>query len=172
MQFTNPGCQLEKSYWEINNNVTTEYLILAPNEYSIIIFHYIHAYLPGKDLQTQAWQLCDSCQSLDLSCHQNTLTWSNSTLLRSVWNTAKRLWKGAPFTWFLNWKASYSYELCQFYLSVSSVLWHKYQRLSHPTVFQPMQEILRDLVVFHDCLILITNDTGRGHCDNHEVQGS
>ena len=47
--------------------------------------------------------------------------------------------------------------ICQFHL------WQKCQRIYHRTALrQSMQEMLGDLIVFSDCLILITMD--RGHC--------
>ena len=72
------NCQLEKSHWKINHIVTTEYIILASNQHSIFIFYYFNAKLLGKYSQTPVWQLCDSCQILDLINFQSNLTWPNS----------------------------------------------------------------------------------------------
>ena len=86
------NCQLEKSHWKINHIVTTEYIILAKNQHSFFIFHYFNAKLLGKYSQTPVWQLCDSCQILDLINFKT--TWLDlRTLLESVyilgWNTVK-----------------------------------------------------------------------------------
>ena len=78
------NCQLKKSHWKINNIVTTEYIILAYNQYSIFIFHYFNAKLLGKYSQTPVWQLCDTCQILDLINFQNNLTNSNTAGIRSI----------------------------------------------------------------------------------------
>ena len=72
------NCQLGKSHWKINQIVTTEYIILGWNPQFIFIFHYFNAKLFGKYYQTPVWQLCVSCQILDLTNFQNNLTWPNS----------------------------------------------------------------------------------------------
>ena len=42
------NCQMEKSHWKINHIVTTEYIILALNLHSILIFAYFNAKLLGN----------------------------------------------------------------------------------------------------------------------------
>ena len=72
---------------------------------------------------------------------------------------------------FLDWKTSLWYEFYPFYLSVSSVLWHKFQMVSHSAALHRlMQVMLGYLIVFSDCFILITMD--RGHCQAVLKQGS
>ena len=96
----------------------------------------------------------DSCQIFYLIVHPNNLSWRNSRLLKSVWilggNAVKlQVWKKNPLTWFLNWKTSHWYEFYPFYLSFSSILWHKCQRVSHPAALhQFMQRMLGDLTHF------------------------
>ena len=72
------SCQLEKSHWKINYIVTTEYIILAQNQHSIFTSHYFNAKLLGKYSKFPVWQLCHSCQILDLINFQNNLTGPNS----------------------------------------------------------------------------------------------
>ena len=77
----------------------------------IFRFHYFNAKLLGKYSQTPVWQLCDSCQILDLINFQNNLTWPNSNTsgnsvdcrLKYSKNT-HRYAKDSPFTCFLYWK--------------------------------------------------------------------
>ena len=87
------NCQLEKSHWKINNIVTIEYIILAWNQHSIFIYHYFNAKLLGICSKTPVWQMCDSCEILNLESIFKT-TWL-PTLLESVkilgWNTLKLL---------------------------------------------------------------------------------
>ena len=47
-------------------------------QHSIFTFHYFNAELHGKYCQTPVWQLCDSCQILNLINFQNNLAWPNS----------------------------------------------------------------------------------------------
>ena len=123
------NCQLEESHWKINYIVTTEYCILAKNQHSIFIFHYFNAKLLGKHSQTPIWQLCDSCQILDLINFQNTLTWPNSNTAGISLNsrlkyskiTHRYAAKNSPFTWFLYWKlptdTDFIHFICQFHQS-------------------------------------------------------
>ena len=127
------NCQMEKSHWIIIHTVNTEYIISASNQHFICIFHYFDAKLLGKYSQTPVWQLCDSCQILDLINFQNNLTWPNSNTagisLDSIWlNYSKlthRYAKDSPFTWFLYWKlpiyTDFIHFICQFYQSVAKM---------------------------------------------------
>ena len=124
---------------------------------------------PRKDFQTEVWLLSESCQILDLPIHQNNLSWPNASLLKSVWIlgwNATKLLTGMEKTllmWLSDWKTPYWQEFYPRFLSVSSVLWHKCQRVSHPAALhQFMQRVLGDLIVFGSYLILIT--MGRMYC--------
>ena len=128
-------------------------------------------------LQFWDWlKLSESCQILDLIIHQNNMSWPNSKLLKTVWILGwitVKLLTGMKKDFInmglqlLDWKTSHWYEFYPLYLSVSSVLWRKWLRVSHPAALhQFMQRMLGDFIVFSDCLILIT--VGRGHC----LQGS
>ena len=101
-------CQLEESHWKNNYIVTPEYNILAYNQHSIFIFHYFNAKLLGRYSQTPVWQLCDSCQIIDLINFQNTWPDSNSAGIsldsRLKYNViTHRYAKSFPFTLFLYW---------------------------------------------------------------------
>ena len=78
----------------MNYIVTTLYIIMTQNQHSIFIFHYFKTKLYGKHHETSVWQLCDSCQIIDLINFQN-LTWANSCTpeicLNSGLNTVKLL---------------------------------------------------------------------------------
>ena len=103
------NCQLEKSHWKINYIVTTQYIILL-----------------GKYSQTPVWQLCDSCQILDLIYFQNNLTWPNSktpgtsldSRLKYSKITHRYAKKTSQFVWFLCWKlpadTDFIHFVCQF----------------------------------------------------------
>ena len=126
----NENCHLEKSHWKTNPIVTTEYIILTWNQHSIFIFHYFNAKLLGKYSQNPVWQLCDSCQILDLINFQNNLTRLNSnTAGISLDSRLKcsaithRYAKDSPFAWSLYWKllidTDFIHFICQFHQSVA-----------------------------------------------------
>ena len=130
------NCQLEKSHWKINYIVTKEYIILASNQHSIFMFHYFNAKLLGKYSQTPVWQLCESCQILDLINFQNNLTWHNSNTARISLDSrlkyskiTHRYAKKLSIHLVLVLKTSHWYRFHPFYLSISPVLWHKCQRM-------------------------------------------
>ena len=72
------NCQLEKSHWKLNTLWPQNISFCPKNQQSIFIFHSFNAKLLGKYSQTLVWQLCDSCQILDLIDFQNNLSWPNS----------------------------------------------------------------------------------------------
>ena len=134
------------------------------------MFHYFNAKLLGKYSQTPVWQLCDSCQILDLINFQNNLTWPNSNMLESSLDSrlkyskithmyAKKL----SIHLVLVLKTSHWYRFHPFYLSISPVLWHKCQIIFSWASCTSARHAGR-----FDCLmtslILITMDNDRGHC--------
>ena len=121
-------CQLDKSHWKINHIVTTENIILALNQQSIFIFYYFNAKLLGKYSQTPVWQLCDSCQVLDLINFQNNPTWPDSNTAgisldsRLKYSTiTHRYANKLSIHLVLVLKASHWYRFHPFYLSISPV---------------------------------------------------
>ena len=67
------NCQLEKSHWKINHIVTTEFwpkINIPSSSFTISMLNCLE--------NTPVWQLCDSCQILDLINFQNNLTLPNS----------------------------------------------------------------------------------------------
>ena len=164
------NCQLEKSHRKNNHIVTTEYIVLAKNQYSILISHYFDTKLLGKYSQTPVWQLCDSCQILDLINFQNNLTWPNyntsgisldSTRLKYSKITHKYA-KDSPLTLFLYWKlpidTDFIHFICQFHQSVECKCqrvfwWASCTSARHAGSFDCLMA----------SLILITMDNGRGH---------
>ena len=160
------NCQLEKSQWKINHVVTTEYITLALNQYSIFIFHHFNAKLLGKYSQTPVWQLCDSFQILDLVNFQNNPTWPNSNtagISLDSWlkysEITHRYTKDPTIHLVLVLKTSHWYRFHPFYLPISPVC--------GITARECFDEPARHAGSF-DCLMtshsLITMDNGRGHC--------
>ena len=75
--------------------------------------------------------------------------------------------------WFWDWKTSHWYEFYPLFLSVSSGLWHKCKKVSHPAALhQFMLGVLGNLIVFHNCLIVIINGQMALSAGSHETQGS
>ena len=93
-------------------------------------FRYFNAKLLGKYSQTLLWQLCNSCQIIDLINFQNNLTWLNSNTAgisldstRLKYSKITHMYaKDSPFTWFLYWKlpidTDFIHFICQFHQSV------------------------------------------------------
>ena len=88
--------------------------------------------LLGKYSQTPVWQLCDSCQILDLINFQSNLTWPNSNTagisldFRLKYSTiTHRYAKDSPFTCFLYWKlpidTDFIHFICHFHQSVAQI---------------------------------------------------
>ena len=133
--FKDPCCQLQKSHWK-NNYIGAQNVVIQ----STFLSSYITILMPNslKKIIIEVWELSDSCQILDLINHQNNLSWPISALLKSVWILSRnrvQLFTGMKkysINWFLDWKTSHWYEFYPLYLSVSSVLWYKCQRVSHP----------------------------------------
>ena len=128
-----------------------------------------NAKLLGKYFQTSVWQLCDSCQVLDLIDFQNNLTWQNSNTagicLDSRLEYSKithRYSKRRSIHLVLVLMTFHWYIFHPFYLSISPVLWHKCQR-----VFAWANCTSTRHAGSFDCpktsLILMTIHSGRGH---------
>ena len=134
------------------------------------MFHYFNAKLFGKYYKTPVWELCDICQILDLINFQNNLTWPNSNtagISLDSWlkyskithRHAKKLSIHlvlAPI--YFHW-----YRFYPFYLSTSTVLWHKCQRVfSCASCTSARHAGSFDFLM--TSLILITINNGRKHC--------
>ena len=82
---------------------------------------------------TPIWQLCHSCQILDLINFQNNLTWNHSWNQSRFWAELQyyhsQVCKQLSVQFSLVLEAPYWYRFHPFYLSVSPVLWHKCQRV-------------------------------------------
>ena len=116
------NCQLEKSHWKFNYIVTAEYIILAKNQHSIIIFHYLILICLENTLKL----LFDSC----VKSVKFKTTWLDQipTLLESSVDSwlryskiTHRYAKDSPFTWFLYLKLPFDtdfiHSICQFHQS-------------------------------------------------------
>ena len=164
------NCLLEKSHWEINYIVATEYIILAKNQHSIFTFHFFNAKLVRKHSQTPVWQLCDSCQILDLINYQNNLTWPNSNTARiSLDSTLKcskithRYEKNLPIH--LYWKRPTDTDIihCIYQFHQSCGINARSRVLSWTSCTSARHTGSFDCII--TSLILITMDTIRGHCE-------
>ena len=103
---------------------------------------------------TPVWQLCDSCQILDLINFQNNFKTPNSNTagisLDSRLKYSKITHRYATklsIHLVLVPKTSHWYRFHPFYLSISPVLWHKCQRMFHGPV-APQQGMLGALIVW------------------------
>ena len=138
--------------------MTTEYILLAWNQHSIFIFHYLNAELLGKYFQSPVWQLCDSCQILDLINFQNNLAWPNSEIQKNYSQVCKKL----SIHLVLVLKTSQWYRFHPFYLSISPVPWHKWQIVSLSWASCTSARHAGNIDCLTTSLILITMDNGRG----------
>ena len=134
--------------------------------FHISLFPYI-TYLPEKDFQTPVWQLSGSCQILDLINFQNNQhSWNQSRFWAEIqYSKATHRYAVKIFIYLAPvLKTSRWYIFHPFYLLISPVLWHECQRVFLPAA--PQQGMLGDLIVWWalSSLILITMNSGRGHC--------